>query len=114
MLNKSSNIDIGNRIMRLRTQYGYTREVLAEKLGITWQHLANIEKGRRKVTTDLLFKLKEHLNVSTDYILFGSNEENTNDRQLIPVIQSISDPVYSIVEKTVISLINSLENFREL
>lgn len=74
------NEDIGNRIMALRLQHGYTREVLAERLNITWQHLANIEKGRRRVTIDILAGLYEHLHISPRITFFMGCLRQKKDR----------------------------------
>lgn len=54
MPNRINNELIGARIKHLRNLHGYTLESMAEVLNITWQHLANIESGRRRVTVEFL------------------------------------------------------------
>lgn len=57
-------VSMGIRIHFLRNKCGYSKEELAEKLDITWQHLSNIEKGRRGVSTEVLLRLREIFHVS--------------------------------------------------
>lgn len=100
------NEDIGNRIMALRLQHGYTREVLAEKLDITWQHLANIEKGRRRVTIDILAGLYEHLHISSDYILYGVSATGEG-QELSSIIASADPKVYPCLEAAILAVIKA-------
>ena len=103
--------DIGCRIMRLRESYGYTREILAEKLGISWQHLANIEKGRRGIPLPLLLQLREQFNVSADYLIYGTANEN-DITDLIAMLEGVDEAVYPYVKESVISLLK-LWNYKK-
>lgn len=105
--------DIGYRIMRLREGFGYTREILAEKLGISWQHLANIEKGRRGIPLPLLLRLREQFNVSTDYLIYGTeNENDITITDLIAMLEGVDEAVYPYVKESVISLLK-LWNYKK-
>ena len=103
--------DIGYRIMRLREGFGYTREILAEKLGISWQHLANIEKGRRGIPLPLLLRLREQFNVSTDYLIYGVEGEN-DITDLLAMLKSVDSDVYPYVRDAVISFLK-LWNYKK-
>ena len=96
--------DIGCRIMRLRESYGYTREILAEKLGISWQHLANIEKGLRCRPLPLLLQLREQINVSSDYLIYGTANEN-DITVLMSIVGRIDEASYHSVKESFISLL---------
>ena len=64
--------EIGLRVRNKREEYKWTREELAEKAGISIQFLADIETGRSSMTTNTLYKIATALNVSADYIIFGT------------------------------------------
>lgn len=63
---------VGNRIRQQREYLGFTREVLAEKIDVTPKFCSDIELGIKGMSVQTLCKLSNVLNLSTDYILFGS------------------------------------------
>ena len=67
---------IGARIRKQREQFGYTREVLAEKLDVTPKFCADIELGNRGMSVQTLCRISQVLKLSTDYILFGASKES--------------------------------------
>lgn len=67
---------IGARIRKQREQFGYTREVLAEKLDVTPKFCADIELGNRGMSVQTLCRISQVLKLSTDYILFGASQES--------------------------------------
>lgn len=84
-------LNIGLRIRNRREFLGFTRDKLAEKLGITPKFCSDIELGIKGFSISTLSKLCEALNVPADYILFGS--ENDND------ISGITGMLYSCDKK---------------
>lgn len=72
MERNKSNFEIGSRIREIREYSHYTREYLAEKANISVQFLADIETGRKSMTVKTLKSLTVALNISSDYLLFGS------------------------------------------
>ena len=65
----------GDRIRELREAKRYTREVLANKVGITPKFLYEIERGRRSFSAVNLLGLAQALSVSCDYIMLGEQRE---------------------------------------
>lgn len=65
------NIEIGARVRTLRGEQKLSREGLSEKCDLSTQFLADIEAGRKSMTTTSLFKVARALSVSSDYLLFG-------------------------------------------
>lgn len=54
----------------LRTSAGLTQKELSRRIGIAPSQLSRIENGQTEhISSDILIKLSEELNVSTDYIL---------------------------------------------
>lgn len=105
MPNRINSELIGVRIKHLRNLHGYTLENMAEVLNITWQHLANIESGRRRVTVEFLVKLKENFDVSADYILFGISNKPSYQQELIGLISSIDESIYPYVIQSISALL---------
>lgn len=68
--------EMGLRIRTQRELLGYTREQLAEKLDVSTKFCADIELGIKGVSIQTLAKLSELLCLSTDYILFGENDQS--------------------------------------
>ncbi len=64
--------EIGLRIRSRREELRLTREELAENSDVSFQFLADIETGRSNMTTVTLYKVAKALNLSCDYIVFGT------------------------------------------
>ena len=63
-------ISVGRRIAIARTEKGYSQATLAEKANISVSHLSNIERGRKSLSAEVLFKIAEALQTSVDSLLF--------------------------------------------
>ena len=53
-----------------------TREVLAEKIEVTPKFCSDIELGLKGMSIPTLCKIADVLSLSTDYILFGTKNED--------------------------------------
>ena len=62
---------IGSRIRQARKKSNLTQRELAEKAFISESYLTLIELDKRNSSTDVVSKLAEILNISTDHLLFG-------------------------------------------
>ncbi len=63
--------EMGARVRARRDALGMSREDLAKKLSVTAKTIANIEYGEKGVTLKNLYKLKQVLGVSIDYLMEG-------------------------------------------
>lgn len=63
------------RIRDLREDHDLTQRQLAAMLGISQPQYNRYEQGYRDIPTDLLLKLAEIFNTSTDYILGRTNKK---------------------------------------
>lgn len=68
-------VAIGGRIRKQREQFGYTREEFAEKLDVTPKFCADIELGNKGMSVQTLCRISSILKLSTDYILFGTTQQ---------------------------------------
>lgn len=67
--------EIGKRIYERRRQLGYTQEELAELMNVSIQMISNLERGNKAIRISNLLNICSILNVSTDYILTGKQNE---------------------------------------
>ena len=79
--------EIGQRIRILRKEKGLSQLELSNKLNINMDHLSRIENGNKGMSLDLLTEFSKYFSVSTDYILFGNNQNTEEIKEIISLIQ---------------------------
>lgn len=62
------------RLKDLREDHDYTQTELANMLGISQRGYSHYEKGDNDIPTEILIRLSQIYNTSTDYILGLSNQ----------------------------------------
>lgn len=65
--------EMGARIKARRNALGMSREELAKKISVTAKTIANIEYGEKGMTLKNLYKMKQVLGVSIDYLMDGDD-----------------------------------------
>ena len=81
---------IGSNIRTARKRADLTQEELSESIGVTPQYLSDLERGLVGTSIPTLMKICNTLNVSADFILFGSGSEDENaNSTLIEKIQRL-------------------------
>jgi transcriptional regulator with XRE-family HTH domain len=70
------NKQIGQRIREKREYIGLSREKFSEMIGISPQFLAEIEGGKKGMSSSTLYKMCVGLSTSADYIVLGREKEN--------------------------------------
>ena len=68
----------GEKIKEFRKNKGLTQKELAESLGYSQDFLSAIEIGKVEPSREFLKKLNEIFGISSDYILYGSDDERKN------------------------------------
>ena len=81
--------EVGTRIRKQREYMGYTREQLAELLGVTPKFCSDIELGVKGMSIQTLCNISQVLRLSTDFILFGTLEHDDSE-QLSLLLRSCS------------------------
>lgn len=99
----------GIRILEMRKKRGYTREKLAEYAEISVQFLADIERGQKSMTIKTLRRIAAALNVTTDYIVNGS-EPFSENTELNVMLASLSPYRRQQAEKLLAVFIETLNN----
>jgi len=86
--------EMGSRIRARREAIGMSREDLAKRLSVTGKTIANIEYGEKGVTLKNLYKLKQVLGVSIDYLMEGDSRfmDSEDKRKMISenILSSLS------------------------
>ena len=91
-LNKEYNLYVGIRIRQTRELLSLSREKFSEKCGISSSFLADIEHGKKGLSSETLYKICKGANISPEYIIFGT--KNSNDISTIVELLSRLDPKY--------------------
>ncbi|MBQ9983931.1 MAG: helix-turn-helix transcriptional regulator [Lachnospiraceae bacterium] len=82
------------KLYDLRTQCGYSQEVLAEKLGVSRQAISKWELGITLPETDKMVVISDFFDVSIDYLLkdnFKANKGESLDRIVMKFLGSAQD-----------------------
>ena len=69
-----SKKEVGKRLKDLRRKMGVTQEQFAEMLDISTQLYKKMEIGENNISINTLNKMKNKLNFSSDYLLFGERD----------------------------------------
>lgn len=87
-------MNFAEKLLNLRTQYGYSQEALAEKLNVSRQAISKWELGTTLPETDKVITISEFFDVSTDYLLKDNIQLNNNeslDRVVLKFLGSAQD-----------------------
>lgn len=85
-----------SRIRQLREKRGLIQEILAAELGITQQMLSKYENDITVIKMDILKRIAEYFNVTTDYLLGVSDVKRDMQRQM--KMNETLDKYYDLVE----------------
>ena len=66
---------IGDRILALMKQSGYTQKELAGMVGVTESAMSHYVKNEREPKIEVVANLATALNTTSDYLIYGRKEE---------------------------------------
>lgn len=87
-------MNFAEKILNLRTEYGYSQETLAEKLNVSRQAVSKWESGATLPETDKVIALSNFFGVSTDYLLKDNIQRDSHeslDRVVLKFLGSAKD-----------------------
>ena len=87
-------MNFAEKILNLRTEYGYSQETLAEKLNVSRQAVSKWESGATLPETDKVIALSDFFGVSTDYLLKDNIQRDSHDsldRVVLKFLSSAKD-----------------------
>lgn len=77
-------IEIGVRVQKIRESYKETRQLFAERCGLSENNLGKLERGEICISIKALNKICSATGVKSEYILYGENENTQlNVRKMI-------------------------------
>ncbi len=102
---QNSKNAFGKRLTAAREAKSLTKQKLGEVVGVHHSQIGRYEKGEASPAAEVLKKMANALDVSTDYLMNGTTAdlaaENINDKTLINQFNRISE--LSEENKTVVS-----------
>ena len=102
--------NIGSNIRTARMRANLTQEKMSEMIGVTPQYLSDLERGLVGTSIATLIRICTELNVSSDFILFGSSRDaDTTNSTLIEKIQRLPKYKADMVETSLNILLEAMD-----
>ncbi|MDD3186957.1 MAG: helix-turn-helix transcriptional regulator [Bacilli bacterium] len=95
---------IGERVKQARIEKGYTQGELGKIIGVSKVSVCGYETGNRTPTIDVLIKLIETLDISSDYLI-------GND---IRVVSEEEEPYQMMIAKEDLKILQAIKNNQAL
>ena len=95
--NIPNNIEVGERIRKIREELKMSRETFSEMIDISDVFLGQIERGERSLSLKTLCRIVSFTGVSTDFILFGKQENNTTINKINRILYKSSDNMVNYI-----------------
>ena len=70
-------VEMGGRIKSRRKSIGISQEKLAEMIFVSPHYIYEIERGMKAMSLETLMNISQALSLSTDYILYGEQTDDT-------------------------------------
>ena len=97
---------IGKRVKQCRERLGISQEELAEKTGLTANYISTVERGASGISLEALQRLCRLLGVSTDRIIFGTDEPEVEALALARRISDIKPEYRQQVQELLSAILN--------
>jgi transcriptional regulator with XRE-family HTH domain len=68
--NRSTKLSLGEKIVELRKEKGWSQDELAEKIEGGGRQISKYENNKTMPSVEVIIKLAEIFNISADYLLF--------------------------------------------
>jgi transcriptional regulator with XRE-family HTH domain len=86
--------DFKDRLKQARGNKGLSQNELANAIGVHVTNISRYERGENRPTTDVLTKLANALDTTSDFLMNGSTNEaadsNISDKELLSLFKKIS------------------------
>jgi transcriptional regulator with XRE-family HTH domain len=102
-------VSFGNNLKRLRAEKNISQGELAEMVGMHSTHISRYERDLTHPTLDVIKKITDALKVSSDQLIYGTNDEQAQtkikDKDLLSMFTRVQT-----FDKTDISCIKNMLN----
>lgn len=86
---------LGERIKKRRKEINMSQSSLAEKVGLSYAQIGRYETKGVQPSADVLKSIAEVLDMSVDYLMYGSSDDKANasllDKELINQFKAIEE-----------------------
>ena len=100
-------LNFGDNLKKIRTEKNISQSELAEILGMHATHLSRYERNVSAPSIEILKKIADKLNVTTDMLIYGSTDDkaktNIKDNELLGMFAKIQT-----LEKSELNCVKSL------
>lgn len=105
MLRKTT--DIGKRIREERKKLNMTQEQLAEKVGVGYKFIGQIERSERNASLEKLFKIAECLSVPIHNLLneYRTKRKNIKLDYLLSLVHNCTDDELDLIIDVIKSIL---------
>ncbi len=106
----------GIRLKNARNSIGMTVEQLAEKSHRTENFILRIESGKKSCSIHTLYQFCKALNISSDSLMFGDNEEikEFKDREIIDnILNNCDEKQLNIIKNVITPIYNNFDDFQK-
>lgn len=86
-----NNLEVGERIRSIRKDLKLNRERFSEMIDISDVFLGQIERGERSLSLKTLYKIISFTGVSADFILLGTDTNNSTIHKINRILSKSSD-----------------------
>lgn len=86
----------GKQIKKQRLKYNLTQKALSQRLGLTPKMISFYEKDQRIPPADILIKLSQIFNVTTDYLL-GLSDDDSSLKNLSRIVVSKEEEQFIVL-----------------
>jgi transcriptional regulator with XRE-family HTH domain len=106
---------LGERLVRLRKERGFTQVELAKKIGITQVLVSDYERERLRPHYEMIIRLAQALEVTTDQLLGVKLSKNSSSKPNLKLIQRLKkiEALPAGQQKALLKTIDTfIENFQ--
>lgn len=92
---------MGARLKELRKQNGLSQTDVGEKIGVSLNTMSRIESDKSDIPGEALKKASELFQVSSDYLLFGTECKRTiseNEQEILEALRKDEDMTNAVLE----------------
>ena len=87
-------MEFKDRLKQSRTAKGFSQAELSKMVEVHVTNISRYERGENKPTTEVLSKLANALDTTTDYLMNGSSDElansNISDKELLSLFKRVN------------------------
>lgn len=111
--NVPNNVEVGERIRKIREELKMNRETFSEMIDISDVFLGQIERGERSLSLKTLCRIVSFTGSSTDFILFGTMEENTTINKINRILNRSSDTMIDYIYQLITASFSFFKTHKE-